>query len=127
MPDARIRIRLLGPVTAEVHGAPLAVDTRKAVALLAYLAVTRRTASRDQVAALLWPETDGPDARGALRRTLSVLKAGLGEPGLVVDRLSVGLDAAVLDVDLWRFEGALTVARGHRHPGDDLCADCLGA
>ena len=127
MPDARIRIRLLGPVTAEVDGAPLDVDTRKAVALLAYLAVTRRTASRDHVAALLWPETDGPDARGALRRTLSVLKAGLGGRGLVVDRSSVGLDTAAFDVDLWRFEEALAVARGHEHPGDDLCGDCLGA
>lgn len=123
----RIQVRLLGPVTAEVDGAPLAVDTRKAVALLAYLAVTRRPASREHLAALLWPEADGPDARGALRRTLSVLKAGLGDPGLVVDRSAVALDGSAFDVDLWRFEEALAVARGHRHPGDVLCADCLEA
>src|SRR5258705_2138443 len=111
MPDARVLIRLLGPVTAEVDGAPLAVDTRKAVALLAYLAVTRRAASREHVAALLWPETDGPDARGALRRTLSVLKAGLGGPRLVVYRSSVRLHAAGFDVDLLRLQEALAVCR----------------
>jgi DNA-binding SARP family transcriptional activator len=59
-------MRLLGPVTVEVDGSPLAVDTRKAVALLAYLAVTARPASRASVAALLWPESGDEEARGAL-------------------------------------------------------------
>ncbi len=120
-------MRLLGPVAVEVDGAPLAVDTRKAVALLAYLAVTRRPISRESAAALLWPEADGPDARGALRRTLSVLRSGLDDCGLVVDRSAVGLEPAAFDVDLWRFESALAVARGHRHPADGLCPTCLGA
>jgi DNA-binding SARP family transcriptional activator/tetratricopeptide (TPR) repeat protein len=125
--SARIRIRLLGPVAVEVDGSPLAVDTRKAVALLAYLAVTRRPASRESAAALLWPDADGPDARGALRRTLSVLNAGLGSPGLVVDRSAISLDPSAFEVDLWRFEEALGVARGHDHPGAALCPTCLEA
>ena len=122
-----IRICLLGPVTVEVGRSPLAVDTRKAVALLAYLAVTRRPASREAVAALLWPEADGPGARGALRRTLSVLRAGLGDRGLVIDRSAVGLDPSALEVDVWRFEEALAVARGHEHPGGVLCPVCRDA
>jgi DNA-binding SARP family transcriptional activator/tetratricopeptide (TPR) repeat protein len=122
-----IRICLLGPVTVEVGRSPLAVDTRKAVALLAYLAVTRRPASREVVAALLWPEADGSGARGALRRTLSVLRAGLDDWGLVVDRSAIGLDPLAFEVDIWRFEEALAVARGHAHPGDDLCPTCLAA
>ncbi|MGZ8514329.1 MAG: AAA family ATPase [Candidatus Limnocylindrales bacterium] len=44
-----------------------------------------------------------------------------------MDRSSVGLETPAFDVDLWRFEEALAVARGHRHPGDDLCGNCLGA
>jgi DNA-binding SARP family transcriptional activator/tetratricopeptide (TPR) repeat protein len=111
-------------VTVEVGGSPLTVDTRKAVALLAYLTVTRRPASREAVAALLWPNADGPDGRGALRRTLSVLRAGLGDRGLVVDRSAVALDPSVFEVDAWRFEQALAVARGHAHPGADLCPVC---
>jgi DNA-binding SARP family transcriptional activator/tetratricopeptide (TPR) repeat protein len=122
-----IRICLLGPVTVKVGLAPLAVDTRKAIALLAYLAVTRRPASREAVAALLWPEADDPGARGALRRTLSVLRAGLGDRGLVVDRSAVGLDPSAIEVDIWRFEEALAVARGHEHPDGDLCPTCRGA
>ncbi len=125
--EPRIRTRLIGPVAVEVDGSPLAVDTRKAVALLAYLAVARRPASRESLAALLWPEADGPDARGALRRTLSVLRAGLGDAGLIVDRSTVRIDPAAFDVDLWRFEEALAVARAHDHPGDALCAECFAS
>ena len=125
--EPRIRTRLLGPVTVEVDGSLLAVDTRKAVALLVFLAVTRLPASRESLAALLWPEADGPDARGALRRTLSVLRAGLGDAGLIVDRSTVRLDLRAFELDLWRFEEFLAVARGHDHPGDALCAECLAA
>ncbi len=123
----RIRIGLLGPVAIDVRGSPLAVDTRKAVALLAYLAVTRRPASRETLAALLWPEADDPGARGALRRTLSVLRAGLGDRGVVVDRSAVGLDPSDIEVDAWRFGEALAVARGHEHAGGGLCPTCRGA
>lgn len=125
--EPRIRIRLLGPVAVEVDGSPLDVDTRKAVALLSYLAVGRRPASRESLAALLWPEADSSDARGALRRTLSVLRTGLRQAGLVVDRSAVSLDGAVFEVDLWSFEAALAVARGHDHSDGDLCPACLDA
>ena len=63
-------------------GAPIDVDTRKAIALLAYLAVTEQRHSRDALAALLWPEYDQSRARGALRRTLSTLNKALGGAGL---------------------------------------------
>lgn len=122
-----VRICLLGPVTVEIDDAPLAVDTRKAVALLAYLAVTRRPASREAVAALLWPEADDAGARGALRRTLSVLRAGLGGRGLVVDRSTIGFDPSAFDVDAWRFGEALATARSHDHGRDDPCPVCMDA
>ena len=67
-------------------------DTRKAVALLAYLAVTDRPHRRETLAALLWPESDQARARAALRRTLSV--AGVVGPALVLDRGEVALDRA---------------------------------
>jgi DNA-binding SARP family transcriptional activator/Tfp pilus assembly protein PilF len=123
---ARVSIQLLGPVTVEVGGAPLAVDTRKATALLAYLAVTGRPASRESLAALLWPEADGSDARAALRRTLSVLNAGLGAGALSIDRTSVAL-RDVAEVDLARFRAALGRARKHRHEPDASCRSCVKA
>jgi len=79
---APVDVMLLGPPRVERDGAAVAFDTRKAVALLAYLAVVQRPTSREGLAALLWPESDGTDARNALRRTLSVLRSGLADRGL---------------------------------------------
>ncbi len=122
-----VEIRLLGPVEVLVDGAPLAVDTRKAVALLAYLAVTARPADRDALAALLWPEADDTDARGAFRRTLSVLNAGLGGVGLRIDRRAVVLDPSAVEVDVLRFGSALARARAHRHGPNEACRTCLAS
>jgi DNA-binding SARP family transcriptional activator/tetratricopeptide (TPR) repeat protein len=127
IPTRLLTIRLLGPVSIEVAAAPLAVDTRKAVALLAHLAVARRPAGRETLAALLWPESDDTAARGALRRTLSVLNAALGGAGLSIDRSAVALREAGVDVDLWRFQEALARARAHGHEADHGCPGCLAA
>ena len=91
---------MLGPLEVVVDGAPLVVDTRKAQAILALLVVDRRPFAREELAALLWPEADDMSARGALRRTLSVLRAALGDRWLVVDRTSVRLEDGGLHVDL---------------------------
>ena len=125
MTAARVRIDLLGPVFVTVDGALLSVDTRKAVALLAWLAMTRRPAARETVATLLWPEANGTDAKGALRRTLSVLRAGLGDVGLDVDRATIALRPAEVDVDAWRFAAALAAVRAHDHPPTHACPTCL--
>ncbi len=76
-----------------MDGEPIRVDTRKAVAILALLAVERRPYARDELAAIFWPESDDGSARGALRRTLSVLRAALGDRWLHVDRSTVSLAA----------------------------------
>src|SRR5215211_4017227 len=87
-----LEIRVLGPLEVLVDGMPLRVDTRKALAILALLAVDGRPYARDELAALCWPESDDESARGALRRTLSVLRAALGGRWLRVDRSTVALD-----------------------------------
>ncbi len=92
---------LLGSPVTETGGTPLAVDTRKATALLSYLAVEGGTHNRDSLAGLLWPEYDGERARAALRRTLSTLRAALGGEWLAVLRDSISLtrERVWLDVD----------------------------
>jgi len=122
-----LTIRLLGPVDIRVGDAPLAVDTRKAVALLAHLAVIGRPVARESLAALLWPESDGTDARGALRRTLSVLSAALGGIALSVDRAVVAVQPADVALDLDGFRSALARVRAHVHGPDDVCAVCVAA
>jgi DNA-binding SARP family transcriptional activator len=78
-------------------------DTRKAVALLAYLAVTGRRHGRDILAGLLWPDADQEHSRSALRRTLSALGKGLGPGWLRADRESVELVGDGLGLDVSRF------------------------
>src|ERR687896_230808 len=99
-PDPLLRLHLLGPPRVEVDGVPIEVDTRKAIALLAYLAVTGRPQSRDHIAGLLWPEYGQERARAALRRTLSALRTALGGGWVVADRNLVRLDPAGLDSDV---------------------------
>ncbi len=65
-----LRLLLLGPPQIERDGVPLEVDTRKAIALIAYLAVTGQVHSREALAALLWPEYEQDRAYANLRRTL---------------------------------------------------------
>ena len=84
-------IHVLGPLEVHVDGEPLRVDTRKALAILAVLAVERRPYARDELAALLWPESDDQSARNALRRTLSVLRSAIHDRWLRVDRATVAL------------------------------------
>ncbi len=119
-----IDVRLLGPAEVDVDGQPLAVDTRKAIALLAYVAVLRRPVSRETLTALLWPDSADHDARGALRRTLSVLKSGLHASGLRLTRSTVELEPTRVRVDLDTFHTLVSTARSHQHQGHDGCADC---
>ena len=71
MPD--LILRFLGPPQIELDGEPIRLGRHKAVALLAYLALTHQPHSRDALATLLWPDFDQSSARGQLRRTLSHL------------------------------------------------------
>lgn len=102
----RMEIRLLGPPQVIVGDRPLEVDTRKAIAILALLATDRRAYARDELAALLWPESEDVAARGALRRTLSTMRAAIGDGPLIVDRARVDLDRAEVVVDLEVIEAA---------------------
>ena len=102
-PTPRLDIRLLGPPEILVDGAPLVVDTRKAVAILALLGAEGRAFARDELAALLWPEADQPAAHGALRRTLSTLRSATGE-SVIVDRTRVALAPDGVRVDVAELE-----------------------
>lgn len=100
-----IQVKLLGPPRVLRDGKPVPFDTRKAVALLAHLAVTARPRPRDSLADLLWSGSDLAHARGALRRTLSSVRSGVGTDLVQATRDHVRLvrgPGLVVDVDVFR-------------------------
>src|SRR5580700_9921568 len=104
-----LRLALLGPPVVLRDGLAVTFDTRKAVALLALLAVTGREHSREQLADLLWPEADSAKGRASLRRTLSVTAAAMGA-GLTISRAAVTLELAAVQVDVREFEALIARA-----------------
>ena len=119
---ADLKLWLLGPPKIEIEGAPLQVDTRKATALLVYLAVNGETQRRESLATLLWPESDNSHAKAALRRTLSALRKALGGEWVSADRDNISLEAPWLDTAEFR-ELSLRSA-DHDHRSDRHCERC---
>lgn len=106
---SRLDLALLGAPRVSIDGRALSFPTRKALALLIYLAVERGAHTRARLAALLWPDSDAAHSRLSLRRTLGQLRDVLGErdPGAVYlraaeDTLQLIPAGAALDLDLLR-------------------------
>lgn len=123
---SHLKIYLLGAPLIELDGKSADFDTRKAIALLAYLVITGEHHTRDFLATLLWPELDQSRARAALRRTLSALKSAVGDEPLEIERDVVGFNRSAdvwLDVDV--FLNYLEVAQSHGHSSEEVCSRCL--
>jgi len=118
----------LGAPRLEKDGKPVEFDTRKALALLAYLAVTGQSHGRDALAALFWADYDQSRARAALRRTLSVLHKALGGEALEITRESIGLlPGGPLWSDVAEFHRLLGEPASHAHSQQEICPRCLEA
>jgi DNA-binding SARP family transcriptional activator/tetratricopeptide (TPR) repeat protein len=104
---AVLEIRLLGELTVTLAGAGVALPaSRRARALLAWLALRPGPHSRSQLAALLWPDVLSASARASLRSALWALRGALGpaaEAFLLADRDSVELRGDGLLVDVREF------------------------
>jgi DNA-binding SARP family transcriptional activator len=109
---AGLEIRLFGGLELRVDGAsPTAFISTKAPALIVYLAVSRRPATRDLLAALLWGDMGDADAKNNLRQALTSLRKSL-DPFLEITRDSVALRTeAPITSDIATFESALRSAR----------------
>jgi predicted ATPase/DNA-binding SARP family transcriptional activator len=118
----RLELAWLGTPDVRHAGAAVTFPTRKALALLAYLAVEGGMHSREKLSALFWPESDAEHGRTALRKTLAFLRTALRDTGdpqpapaaphLIVAREALGLNTASdLDLDLQTLQTAWTLAR----------------
>lgn len=121
-----LRFLFLGPPQIEHNGVPVEVDTRKAIALLAYLASAGEPQTRERLAGVLYPDYDDTHARGALRRTLSTLRHAIGDEWLVTDREWIGLrPGPQLWLDVAQFQAYLAACRTHGHAETAVCPACL--
>ena len=78
---AGLRIRLLGPISITNDGRPVAIASRKARALIGYLALRQGVeVARTSLTGLLWGERSEDQARASLRQTLSELRGAIAGP-----------------------------------------------
>lgn len=123
---SRLALYLLGAPRIELDGEAVSLSHHKALALLAYLSVTRQPHTRQALAALFWPDYDSANARGEVRRMLWVLNKSLGRDWLEVDRETVLLPPRPeLWLDIDRFRELLAAGQQHGHPASQVCPACL--
>ncbi len=122
-----VNILFLGAPILERAGQRVNVDTRKAIALLAYLASVQRPVSRATLAALLWPNYDHKRAAANLRRTLWSVHAVLGEGTLEVgsDLVALAGSAAGVYVDVVEYQRLVAQTGSHGHGVGEVCEACL--
>ncbi len=106
---SRLTLAFLGPSQIELDGHPVKTSRHKAVALLAFLAVTGRPHSRESLATLLWTDFDAPSALAYLRRTLWEIGRMIGKEWVTADRDTILLSPTT---ELW-----LDVGQFRRHLG----------
>ena len=123
---SRVTLSLFGSPSLADDGLPIQLPSRKALALLAYLAIRGIRQPRTALAALFWPDSDRDSAYNALRYTLSTLRKALHGRWLVTDRETVALDGTYQKaVDVLRFRSLLAQCRGHGHGPQKACQRCL--
>src|SRR6266702_39380 len=111
-----LRVRLLGDVGAELAGEQIEPPaSKRAWALLAWLALHPGAHDRGTLAARFWPDVLDASARASLRSAVWALRRALGPGGeahLVATRERVGLDPdAGLWVDALEFDEFMAAGR----------------
>jgi DNA-binding SARP family transcriptional activator/predicted ATPase len=113
---SHLSLALLGTPEVRYAGRIVKFRTRKEQALLIYLAVEGGLHSREKITALFWPDSDEPQGRTSLRRTLADLRRTLEDAGgathLIIERDLLGFDfSSDNDLDLHTLESAYLLAR----------------
>jgi DNA-binding SARP family transcriptional activator len=115
MRRVRFQLRILGPLTVSQDGRGLQLPaSRKARALLAYLASAPRGVPRRRLCALLWDSSS--DSRGELRWYLSKLRGVIGAARLNSREDPVRLDLSDGSVDAREVQSAMHAGIGTLAP-----------
>lgn len=98
-----LRLHFLGAPRLTRDDQPVELTIAKAIALLAYLAVTRTPQTRERIQDLLWPESSAEAGRKNLRNLLWTIRKTLGETVVRADDDRLTLHESVW-VDVREFE-----------------------
>lgn len=123
---AHLALFFFGPPKIEVDSVPIKLNRHKAMALLAYLAITPQHHSRNTLATLLWPNQNQSRARAALRRVLVTLnKSGIGQ-WLIINRDTISLqENAEAWIDTRRFHQLLTATLTAQSEANNVGKLCI--
>jgi len=123
----KLQIYLFGKPRLLIHNQELSIRRRKSMAIAAYLAMSRKAISRDNLAELLWADTEPQKSRSSLRTALYELTSGHDLAWIDSDNdyVSINHDLITLDVDT--FNRHVATVRQHQHSDDTLCDACLTA
>jgi TolB-like protein/DNA-binding SARP family transcriptional activator/Tfp pilus assembly protein PilF len=85
---------------------PIRLSTKKVCALVAFVAMSRKqSATREELATLLWGSCSEQQARQSLRQALVLLRKDLGSPNvLYADKETIRFEPGVWSVDAREFE-----------------------
>jgi LuxR family maltose regulon positive regulatory protein len=129
-----LKLAWLGLPAAEIDGVQIHFETRKIIALLAYLSMHSRGCAREKLADIFWPEFDQAHAMANLRRALGSLTRVLSPDYLEINRESVRwIETSLVELDVLKFQELIQDVRTHAHEsgnadgkqGIDTCQSCL--
>ncbi|HKJ38210.1 MAG TPA: hypothetical protein VJ972_05505, partial [Anaerolineales bacterium] len=93
-----LALHFLGSPQLYLNETLVTAERRKAVALLAYLAIERGQHQRDLLSSLFWPDYEQSKAFANLRHTLWEVQRAIGEGWINADRDQIGLNQ---EEDIW--------------------------
>lgn len=108
MTTQKLKIRLLGPVEFRTEAGRVTFPTKKAEALVAFLAFSPGTFyTRERLATLLWGETGEEQARQSLRQTLFSVRKALGFDVFLAEGDRLAIDPSAVELDVIEFRDLL--------------------
>lgn len=130
--SARLNLQLLGQYHITLDAQALTLGYNKVRALLAYLAVeAQRAHSRDELAALLWPDSPETMARKNLRQALTTLRTAIRDEQaspsfLLVTRETIQFnpDGNIFS-DVAEFMALTRQSQSHAHANLGACPACI--
>jgi predicted ATPase/DNA-binding SARP family transcriptional activator len=122
----RLSISLLGNPQISLDGALVKVSIQRTLPLLAYLALTGKSQTRETLANLLWSDSSLTHALASLRTTLWRLKSTGLEDWIKLENNEISLNnQKTIEVDVLEFKAYITKCASHGHPPSQICLYCV--